>query len=389
MFKSTKTAWLILVGLFFLGYYLFSHSITTNIEQDPAQTENIQPLKIPQAFQEAFGIFKKKALFYDQNIPVNFNDPKSFNAYLKKMDSASEYLEPFEYTVFVTSQRDYFIGIGMEIEKNDAGKVVCFPASNSPAYSGGVESGDILETIENQNVAGLSIYKVASLIKGKEGSNVKITIVKKNGDRKELVLDKKYLATSSVSVKSEIDFDIIRIYSFNSGTKRDLENALNKVKKSSVIIFDLRNNPGGDLYKAIDSAMLFLENNMKIVTIKGIDTAKSYVSTTPAFNSTTLIYIWQNQNTASAAEVFTAALIANKRAESIGKVSYGKGTTQDIVELNDGAAIIFTSGFLLTPDDVAFHRQGVEPTYVLEGQNLTDQTYLEKTRSLIKNHQSR
>lgn len=385
MLKPVKIGFLTIIGL------LFSIILFSSLSKEP-DTKNASSgqfgdrptTDMPRAFQNALTKFEKYALFYEKDIPQNFNDSKALNSYLKRMDPTSEYLEPEEYSVLETSHKDNYVGIGMEIEKNESGKIVCFPYPDSPAFSSGVESGDILESVDGEKVSGLSIYKVASKIMGVKDTKVGISIFKKTGVRKVLEVTRKYIATSSVAVESITDFSIIKINSFSSGTKRDLKSALSGLEHSSPIILDLRDNPGGDLYKAIDSAMLFLGNDVKIVTIKSRNGTKTYHSTTPAFNSRSSVYIWQNENTASAAEVFIAALTENGRAESIGKKSYGKGITQDVVELDDGSAIVFTSGYLLTPDDTMYHRKGIEPTYKLRGDRLTTNEYVMKTEDLMK-----
>ncbi len=341
--------------------------------------------QVPPAFQDAIRKFEEFGLFYDKDIPQQFTDAKTLNSYLKSMDPNAEYLEPASYSAFVSSQKDNYVGIGMEIEKNESGKIVCYPYPDSPAYLGGVESGDMLVSVDGQNVSELPIYLVASKIMGVKDTRVGISIVKKNGGgSKRLELKREYIATSSVAVERRSNFSIIRINSFSSGTKRDLKLALSEVKNAFPIIFDLRDNPGGSLYKAIDSAMLCLGNGIRIVTVRGRNGTRIYESTTPAFNSKSLIYIWQNEFTASAAEVFIAALTDNNRAESIGEKSHGKGLTQDVFELNDGSAIVFTTGYLLTPKGNMYHRKGLKPTYKLKGDRLSTNQYVQKTTELLE-----
>lgn len=341
--------------------------------------------QVPPAFKDAINKFEEFGLFYDKDIPKQFNDAKTLNSYLQSMDPNAEYFEPASYSAFVSSHKDNYVGIGMEIEKNESGKIVCYPYPDSPAYIGGIESGDMLVSVDGQDVTELPIYVIASKIMGVKNTLVGISIVKKNGGgSKYLELKRKYIATSSVTVERRSNFSIIKINSFSSGTKRDLKLALSKIKNAFPIIFDLRDNPGGNLYKAIDSAMLCLGNGIRIVTIRSRRGTKTYESTTSAFNSESLIYIWQNELTASAAEVFIAALTENKRAESIGEKSYGKGLIQDVFELNDGSAIVFTTGYLLTPKGNMYHRKGLKPTYKLKGDRLSTNQYVQKTTELLE-----
>lgn len=384
MFKSIKTTSLFLIGILFAVYGVGHLSYKLFFGSGPAQPETNLSETIPKDLQEAFNQFENKALFYDPTLPVRIADSVTFNQYLKQMDAAAEYLEPSEYKTFVASQKDNYRGVGMEIEKNQAGQIICFPYSDSPAAAGGVENGDILDAVEDRKVKDLSLYKVAQLLREKEAGEVWISVVKKDGRRKELVIKRQHIAKSSVAVTTVSGLHIIRIHAFSRATKRELKLALEAIKQGSVIVLDVRDNPGGDFYKAIDSAMLLLEKEKQIVSVQSRHARKAYTSTTPALHPASLIYVWQNQNTASAAEVFSAALTGNQRAESIGKTSYGKGIVQDIVELSNGAAIIFTSGYLLAPDTEVYHRQGIAPTYRLAGEQLTVDDYIGKTKDLMQ-----
>jgi carboxyl-terminal processing protease len=384
MLKSTKTFCLILTSVTALAYFggrlsykLLSKGVLTNSVSVPGN-------QVPKDFEEAYRHFVRNGISYDPSIPVKFTDPVTFNLYLKLMDPYAEYLDAVEYRAFVASQRDSFTGVGMEIETNENGQIVCFPYSDSPASRSGIENNDILEAVEGRRVEGLSIYRVAQLLSKKNTDEVNIAIIKKDGMQNNLVIKRQYFLKSSVAAEFLSGMHIIRIKAFTRSTKRDLNLALKAIGEDSVIVLDIRDNPGGDFYKAIDSAMIFLEKNKKIVTIKHRQTEKVFASTTMAYHKDATVYIWQNQNTASAAEVFSAALTENKRAVSIGKISYGKGIVQDIEELRGGAAIIFTSGYLLTPSGDVYHKKGLTPDHRLVGDQLSTDDYTRKTRDLIQ-----
>ena len=384
MMKPVKIGCLALIALFFSIVVISRLSKAPDMRKASSGAFRDKSAKqIPRTLRDALSQFEKYGLFYDKDIAQKISDAKTLNAYLMRMDPAAEYLEPAYYSAFVDSHKDNYVGVGMEIEKAETGKIICFPYPDSPAFSNGVESGDMLASVDGEKVSGLPIYVIASKIMGVKDTKVTISIVKKNGGMKILELTRKYIATSSVTLEPKSDFSIIKINSFSNGTKRDLKFALGELKGSAPIILDLRDNPGGNLYKAIDSAMLFLGNGLKIVTIQNRHETKTYKSTTPAFNSKSPIYIWQNKNTASAAEVFIAALTENGRAASIGEKSYGKGITQDVFELNDGSAIVFTTGYLLTPKGNNYHRKGLKPTYRLTRDRFTTDDYIIKTKVLL------
>jgi carboxyl-terminal processing protease len=158
--------------------------------------------------------------------------------------------------------------------------------------------------------------------------------------------------------------------------------ALKSWERDIPIIIDLRGNGGGDLHAAIDSAMLFLKEGKKIVSVETRIGTMDYESKAAAVDLTTPIYLWQDEGTASAAEVFIAALTDNDRAVSIGKWTAGKGTKEEIIELSDGSALILATGILQTPRGSRYQGKGLKPTYELKDDPVDTMHYLMKVGEL-------
>ena len=155
-------------------------------------------------------------------------------------------------------------------------------------------------------------------------------------------------------------------------------------KKSAPVIIDLRGNSGGDLDAAIDSTELFLEKGQKIVIIESRTGSTSYKSMSAALVLAYPIYLWQDATTASAAEVFIAALTDNQQGVSIGKTTFGKGTKQDIIELSDGSALFLTTGLLKTPNGLGYQGRGLNPDYQLNNDSVDTADYLSKVKELTR-----
>lgn len=308
---------------------------------------------------------------------------KTLKAYLQRIDPFSDYLLPEEYSQYKLSQQSHYAGVGMEIEKDRAGHIVCTPYPESPAAQAGIEAGDILEAVDGLSVAGQSVLTIGARIRGQQGTEVRLTILKKGGIPKTIHLIRAPLQTKSVFVEQRGSLPILQIRSFTHQTLRELKEAWGKFQNPSAVIIDLRGNPGGSLYSAIDAAMLFLEPGKKIVSIKTQAGLKEYQSELSSPLRTVPLYLWQDEQTASAAEVFIAALTQNQRAVSIGKKTFGKGTVQQIMELSDGSALYFTTGYLQTPDDTSYHEQGLEPVYPLSSPSARTEDYLQKVRAII------
>jgi C-terminal processing protease CtpA/Prc len=185
-----------------------------------------------------------------------------------------------------------------------------------------------------------------------------------------------------VRVEQREPLPLIRLLTFTRDTAPALQEALRRFAEAPALILDLRGNPGGSLYSAIDAAKLFVPSGQKIVGIQTRDNLEVYHKELATTHLTVPLYLWQDEQTASAAEVFIAALVQNKRAVSIGKKTFGKGTVQDIIELTDGSALYLTTGVLQTPDGTLYHDKGLAPTYPLEMSAARSEDYLAKVTAL-------
>ena len=300
---------------------------------------------------------------------------------VQQLDSFSDYLTPEEFREFQISQSDKYSGIGLEIERTEDNRILCFPLPGTPAETAGVHPEDILISVNGIKTDNLSLYSIAAISRGSEGSNVSVTIRNKQGETKKFIITRSKIKSNSVFIKQQKEFQIITIACFTKDTRKKLEKLLNKIKGDFPLILDLRDNRGGDLHQAIDCAMLFLKPIRPIVRVIKKQNEYQYQSTTPALPLRNSIFIFQNRRTASAAEVFTAALSQNKRGVTIGETTYGKGCTQDVFKLSDGSALILTAGRLIPPDGRPYNGKGLSPQKkVIEK---STKAYLKMARSLL------
>jgi carboxyl-terminal processing protease len=331
--------------------------------------------------KQSFGLEDKDILLYMEAI-AKIRDNASFltaattreqlidetlRSYLAQRDPSSDYLTRGEFRKFKESQDDRYVGIGMEIRKERDGRILCLPYPGSPAAQAGIVIGDELKTIDAIPVRGKSIFAVASIARGKPGTLVELVISSKNGVEKQAKVRRAAMTAESVSTTQWSKVRVVKIVSFTRDTKDKLRRILKTWESGKPIVMDLRGNAGGDLHAAIDCAMLFLAKGKRIVSIETRHRTKSYENNTVAENENSPIYLWQDEATASAAEVFIAALMDNGRAVSIGKRTFGKGTMQDIIELSNGSAIVLTTGRLETPRGVSYDGDGLAPTHAISG----------------------
>lgn len=333
-------------------------------------------------YLEAIARMREEASFLDLSTTREKLVQETLKSYLAQKDAFSDYLTREEYRKFKESQDDKYVGAGMEIEKDRDGKIVCVPYLNGPAKGAGISVGDQLKSIDGIPVNGKSLFAIASMARGKQGTEVDFVILTKSGTEKRVTVTRSEVMDETVSQHWIGKRPIIKIFSFTRNTPEKLRRILNNWGADNLIIIDLRSNAGGDLYAAIDSARLFLEKGKRILSLKTKKGAKIYESTDGAINLSSPMYLWQDEATASAAEVFIAALTENDRAISIGKRTFGKGTKQDIIELSDGSALVLTTGELRTPRGVSYQGYGLDPTYPLSDVSTGMTQYMTKVEEL-------
>jgi carboxyl-terminal processing protease len=226
--------------------------------------------------------------------------------------------------------------------------------------------GDRLLAINGEELAKKSFFAITALATGKTGTKVKLLVSTAKDETREVIARLSSTQVESVSTRWQASIPVIKIAFFASQTKFDLVNSLERLAPSQAVVLDLRGNPGGDFYTALESADLFIPEGKLLASAIGKDKQTPYRSSGIRKYLKFKLFIWQNHGTASAAEVFTAALTENNRAVSIGENSYGKGTKQNIIELSDGSALILTTEYFVTPNGVKYNRIGLQPTHKLK-----------------------
>ncbi|NOS89957.1 MAG: PDZ domain-containing protein [Methylococcaceae bacterium] len=301
----------------------------------------------------------------------------------ERIDPFAAYLTASEFINWKQAQGDDYIGIGMEIVKNQAGQVICLPYPGTPAEKAGIHNGDQLLSIANEAVQGRSILAIGALARGAVNTDITLSIQNRNGEQKTLSLTRSAIAFDSVTLSRLDTFPVIKISAFTPDTPAKLKKLLATVDNAKPLVIDLRGNAGGEFSAAVDAAKLFLSEHKTISAIKTKQTTENYPSDNSRIN-TSRLFLWQDAGTASSAEVFIAALTRNQRATSLGKNSFGKGSRQEILQLSDGSALFITTGLLQTPDGEFFDGKGLAPDANLAANNPKTSDYLLKLKELLQ-----
>ncbi|WP_028578798.1 S41 family peptidase [Desulfogranum japonicum] len=280
---------------------------------------------------------------------------------LQSIDEYSSYLSPKEFKAFTTAQHQDYSGVQMDIREQKK-RIYLYPFKNGMAEKAGLLPGDELIAVDNQLVYGQSVYMVGSRIRGEEGTVVQLTVQSDHKILRSVSLRREHSSYQSIRSISFPQALYVRITRFTANTDNEFAVILDQeYEDHQAIIIDLRQNQGGDLRVANRCMELFIERGTPMYTLvtgQGKFPIISQAALRPAHGN---ILILQDKNTASAAEIFIAALTENDKASSAGKPSYGKGRAQKIFPLSNGAALLLTYAKILTPRGNVFDHHGLAP----------------------------
>jgi len=284
-------------------------------------------------------------------------------------DRFSDYFSPQALASFNEQIEGHFSGIGLSVVPVKKGLQVAQVFARSPADKGGIKTGEVIVAVDGKSIAGLDSGAATARIKGPEGTEVTVRVLDpKRGKARDLTLTRAQVELPNVShqVKKVDGHELgyVRMLSFSEGVHAQLAAAVAKVEKEGAegIVLDLRGNPGGLLDEAVESASVFLPPDEVVVSTKSRTQGDSVHKTSGEQLSKLPMVVLIDRNTASAAEILTAALADDGEATVVGTRSYGKGVFQEEKDLANGGALKLTVGEYFTPDGENLARtKGIHP----------------------------
>jgi len=291
----------------------------------------------------------------------------AINGVLQSLDPYSGYMSPETFEEMQTETSGKFGGLGIEVGMEAGVVKVISPMDNSPADRVGVKAGDYIVKINDAQVQGKTLSQAVGLMRGPVGSKIEIT-VRRKGLKKAFIFNITREIIEVKSVKSKIidkNVGYIRLTSFNENSSDQVKKKIKEFKKDKNIekyILDLRNNPGGLLSQAIKISDFFLDNG-EIVSTKSrkrSENRKWFAKKGDLVDGETLVVLI-NYGTASASEIVAGALQDHKRAILIGKNSYGKGSVQSMIPLENNGAIRLTISKYYLPSGKSISDIGITP----------------------------
>jgi len=334
---------------------------------------------------EYLDLFSKVLHFVQTNYVEEVDSKKLIEGAIKGMlgtlDPHSIYLPPDQYREMQVDTSGKFFGLGIEITVSDGYLTVVTPIEDTPAFYAGVEPGDRILMIEDKvrkqkrETKGMTLVEAVNMMRGEKGTKV-ILHVGRKGQERLLPIEVLRDVIKVVSVKGgllEKDYAWLRITSFQANAGRELRKKLEGLVKENKrplkgIVLDLRSNPGGLLEEAITVSSLFLENRLPVVSTIGRVKSKKeieYSRSEKPFTKEHLVVL-VNEASASASEIVAGALQDHRRGLVVGKTSFGKGSVQTVIDLENKAGLKLTVARYYTPNGRSIQGKGIVPDIEVE-----------------------
>ena len=293
---------------------------------------------------------------------------------LAGLDPHSSYLVPEDYQDLQAGTSGEFGGLGIEVGMEDGFVKVIAPIDDTPAERAGVKAGDLVVRLDETPVKGMTLADAVKIMRGKPGTDITLTIVREGEDKPlKIVITRDVIKVTSVKSKSYEDgFGYLRVTQFQSRTGENLREAIGKLRDDNGgelkgVVLDLRNNPGGVLSAAVAVSDAFLTSGLIVYTEGRLDDAKLSFSAKPSdILDGAPIVVLVNGGSASASEIVAGALQDHRRAIIMGQKTFGKGSVQTILPMENGSALKLTTARYFTPKGTSIQAQGIVPDIIID-----------------------
>lgn len=351
------------------------------------------PLDDLRAFAEVFGKIKDD---YVDTVEDKKLISEAINGMLTGLDPHSSYLDADAFKDLQAGTQGEFGGLGIEVGMEDGFVKVVSPIEDTPAYHAGIKSGDLIIKLDDTQVKGMSLNDAVKRMRGKPDTPIVLTVLRKSVAKPlEIKIVRAIIKTKSVKPKMvEPGYAFVRVTQFQEHTGEDLAKALKALSEENKgplkgLVLDMRNNPGGLLNGAVGVSAAFLPKGELVVYTEGrAEDAKmrltanaehyvrggpkaDYLRDLPADFKTVPMVVLVNGGSASASEIVAGALQDHRRAIVMGTQTFGKGSVQTILPMNNGTAIKLTTARYFTPEGRSIQAKGIVPDIQVEEAQLS------------------
>ena len=329
------------------------------------------PLEDLRAFTEVFGRVKS-----DYVEPVEDKDllEHAIKGMLSGLDPHSSYLNREEFKEMRIGTDGKFGGLGIEVSMENGFVKVISPIDDTPAERAGIKAGDVIVRLDDTPVKGMTLNEAVKIMRGEPGTDILLTVIREGEEGPlKITITRDIIRIKSVRGRSlDPGYGYIRISQFQSATGTSMRKQLSELKKENGgelkgLVLDLRNNPGGVLNASVSVADAFVSKG-KIVYTEGRvkDSLLTFNASPNDLLKGAPIVVLVNGGSASASEIVAGALQDHQRAIIMGTKTFGKGSVQTIMPMNNGAALKITTARYFTPSGRSIQAEGIEPDIIVE-----------------------
>lgn len=359
---------------FLVGLMLSGHGFASDTAEKEETLEPRLPLNELRVFAE---VFDRISDAYVEEIDDRTLLENAIKGMLSQLDPHSAYLDIDTFTDLQEDTTGNYGGIGLEVAMDGGFLRVISPMDGTPAERVGIEAGDLIVELNNTPIKGMSLGDAIANMRGEPGSEITMTIVRE-GDPAPIELTLTREAIKVASVRSNLledDFGYIRIAQFQSGTGPEVAKAVDEMQedgKLDGLILDLRNNPGGVLQSAVAVSDVFISEGLIVYTSGRLANSDlRFSATTPDATDGVPMVVLVNEGSASASEIVAGALQDHSRAVVMGVSTFGKGSVQTVLPLNNEKAIKLTTALYFTPNGRSIQAEGIVPDIWVDRSTVT------------------
>lgn len=338
----------------------------SDVEQNTNKDAKSLPLDELRTFTEVFAKIKND---YVEPVEDSALLENAIRGMLAGLDPHSDYLDEEAYKELQEGTTGEFGGLGIEVSMEDGFVKVIAPIDDTPAQRAGIKAGDLIIRLDDTPVKGLSLNEAVKSMRGAPGTDITLTIVREDEDKPLTIkITRAIITVQSVKGRTlEPGFGYIRVSHFQAATGEHLREELSTLKKENGgelegLVLDLRNNPGGILSAAVAVSDVFLVKGLIVYTEGRVkDSELKFNARPPDFLKGAPLVVLVNEGSASASEIVAGALQDHKRALIIGSQTFGKGSVQTILPMNNSAALKLTTARYYTPAGRSIQAEGITP----------------------------
>ena len=322
------------------------------------------PFEDLRVFAEVFGRIKSD---YVERVPDKKLLEEAIQGMLNGLDPHSSYLNEEDYRELRVGTSGEFGGVGIEVGMEDGFLKVIAPIDDTPAARAGIKAGDTIIKLDDKTVKGMALDDAVKLMRGKPGTKIELTVTREGREKPfDVTLERAVIKVVSVKGRLlEPGYLYIRLSQFQTHTAEDLIKTISRLKGQGPVrglILDLRNNPGGVLNAAVAVSDAFLESGLIVYTEGRVKDSQLRFQAAPddVLDGAPMVVL-VNGGSASASEIVAGALQDHKRAVVMGRQTFGKGSVQTIIPINERTALKLTTARYFTPNGRSIQADGIKP----------------------------